>query len=229
MDHLITRKSAIRHLIQLGITAVLLVWSYVAISLLTDNWNWFALEQSMDAKLQVGNIVGFSLMFVGVAVAGILTYWNAKKWMLPCLKRSGLYFLGVIPFVNLLVPAEMMNSWWEEISALNTSDGTVTTYYDRYGKLYSTDGSIPLIFAIPLGVLKALAKGIGLGVANLVAAIGIPVFAPVFLVLGLLATQLLTNWSNTAALIIAVVCMIAIVFVLIIQPVIVLRKNHAVN
>ena len=231
--NMFTKEGAKRHLIQLGITVVLVAWAYIAISLLTGNWDWFSAEESQDGNTQqfVITVVCFSLMFVGVAIAGILTYWNAKKWMLPCLKKSGLYLLGAIPFVNWLVPAEMMNSWWEEIELLNSSDGTVTTYYDEFGKLYSTDGSVPLIFAIPLGIIKALFKGVGMCVLNLIAAIGIPVLSPILFLLGMIVAQLLINWSNTAAMIIAIVGVLAVVFVLIVHPVIVLAKNnnHAAN
>ncbi len=234
LSNLFTRKSAVRHLIQLGITAVLIAWSYVAISLLTSNWDWFTLDESVvtDTKLLIGNVVGFSLMFVGVAIAGISTYWNAKKWMLPCLKKSGLYLLGAIPFVNLLVPEEMMNSWWSEITDLTASDGTVTTYYDEFGKLYSTrDNGMWIVFAIPLGIIKALIKGVGMSVLNLLAAIGIPALSPILLLLGMIATQLLTDWNITAALIIAIVGVLAVVLVLIAQPIItfVKDKNHATD
>lgn len=233
IKNLCTKESAKRHLIQLYITVGLAAWTYVVISLLTDNWKWFALDEKYvaDTKLLMSNIVGFLLMFVGVAIAGILTYWNAKKWMLPRLKRSGLYFLGAIPFVNRLVPEEMKNSWREKIEDLNSSDGTVVTYYDRWGKVYSDDGSLILLLAIPLGIIKALLKGIFFSVMNLVAAIGIPVLSPVFMVLGLIATQLLIDWNITAALIIAIVCAVAVVLVLIAQPIIlfVKDKNHAIN
>ena len=150
IKNLCTKESAKRHLIQLYITVGLAAWTYVVISLLTDNWKWFALDEKYvaDTKLLMSNIVGFLLMFVGVAIAGILTYWNAKKWMLPRLKRSGLYFLGAIPFVNRLVPEEMKNSWREKIEDLNSSDGTVVTYYDRWGKVYSDDGSLILLLAV---------------------------------------------------------------------------------
>lgn len=230
ISNLFTKESAKRHLIQLGITAVLIAWSYVAISLLTSNWDWFSADESQTANSLI-TVVCFSLMFACVAIAGILTYWNAKKWMLPCLKRSGLYLLGAIPFVNLLVPAEMMNSWWEEIDLLNTSDGTVTTYYDRFGKLYSTDGSMPLIFAIPLGIIIALFKGVGMSVLNLLAAVGIPVLSPILLFLGMIAAQLLIDWSNTAAMIIAIVAVLAVVLVLVAHPIIIFvkNKNHASN
>lgn len=229
--NLFTRKSAVRHLVQLGITVVLCVWSYVALALVTGNWKMFTLDASQvtDSQKLTGNVVGVFLMLTGIAIAGILTYWNAKKWMLPCLKRSGLYLLGAIPFINLLVPPDTMSSWWEEISTLNESDGTVTTYYDEHGKLYSTDGSIPLILAIPLGIIVALLKGISLSALNLIAAIGIPVLSPVTIVFGAFLTQILTDLSNPAALIIAIVCIVAVLVVFIIQPILALTKNKEAN
>lgn len=232
ISNLFTKESAKRHLIQLGITAVLIAWSYVAISLLTSNWDWFTLDERYftDTKLLMSNIVGFSLMFVGVAIAGISTYWNAKKWMLSCLKKSGLYFLGAIPLVNLLVPEEMRHSWLDEIDYLRTPT-TVTTYSDGLGDKFSVDNGMVLILAIPLGLIRSLCKGLGLSVFNLVAAIGIPVLSPVLLVLGLIATQLLTDWNITAALIIAIIGVLAVVLVLIAHPIIIFvkNKNHATN
>ena len=227
IGNLFAKEGAKRHLIQLGITVGLMVWVYIILSALTGNWNWFSPESKFftDKKLLASNVVGFSLMFVCVAIAGCLTYWNVKKWMIRYLKRSILYILGIIPFVNLLVPEEMMNSWWEEIQDLNSSDGTVTTYYDRWGKLYSDDGSIPLLLAIPLGIIKALLKGIFCFVLNLIIAIGIPVFSPVLMVLGLIVAQLLVDWNITTALIIAVILVLVVVLMLVVHPILVLVKS----
>lgn len=226
-DKLFSKKSAVRHLVQLGISLALGAWSYVAISLMTGSWVWFSPEQSdvTDPGKLTGNIAGILLMLVLVGVAGILTYWNAKKWMLPYLKKSGQYFLGAFPFLNKLVPEDKVNSWGDKIDELNAPGDTITTYYDEKGKLYSDDGRMPKIFAIPLGILIALGKGLGLSLVNLIAAIGIPLFSPLMVVLSLIVTQLLVNWSHTAALIVSITLMVAALAVFAVQPAIAFARK----
>ncbi len=214
-------ESAGRHLIQLGLTLLLCIWSYIIFALISKDWTPFTFYKS---QLLV-NLIGLSFMFIFAAIAGIATYWCAKKWMLACLKRSGLYFVGAIPFVNLLVPADVMSSWWEEIDTLNSSDGTVTTYYDAFGKLYSTNGSIPLILAIPLGIIKALFKGLGMSLVNLFFAIGIPVLSPILVILGMILTGLLAEWNSAIALIIALILVVAVLAVFVAHPIVVFKTT----
>lgn len=228
IDNLFTRKSAVRHLVQLGISVLITAWMYVFVALTNKDWAWLSFDAEIlaDSKLLWENIFGITFFVFVSAVAGVLTYWNAKKWMLPCLKRSGLYLLGAIPFVNLLVPDEMMNSWWSEISALTESDGTVTTYYDEFGKLYSTrDSGMWLIFAIPLGILRALIKGVGMSALNLIAAIGIPVLSPLFLILTLVVITLLAEANLAVGVIIGVICLSAVVALFVVHPIITFTKK----
>lgn len=225
INNLFTKESAKRHLIQLGITVVLLGWSYVAFALLTGNWNMFSLESNPlgDAQTSV-NTTGIMFMLVFGAVFGMLTYWNAKKWMLPCLKKGGLHFLGTIPFVNSMVPEEMRHSWSEEIDDLRTPT-SVTTYSDGLGEKFSVSNGRSIITAVPLGIIKALFKGLGTSILNLVAAIAIPILSPLSFVLGALATQLLFDISPEAAFITAGVGLFIVLFILIVQPIIVLIKE----
>lgn len=225
ISNLLTKESAKRHLIQLGITVILLGWSYVAFALLTGNWNMFSLESNPlgDAQTSV-NTTGIMFMLVFGAFFGMLTYWNAKKWMLPCLKKGGLHFLGTIPFVNSMVPEEMRHSWSEEIDDLRTPT-SVTTYSDGLGEKFSVNNGRSIITAVPLGIIKALFKGLGTSILNLVAAIAIPILSPLSFVFGALATQLLFDVSPEAALITAGVCLFIVLFILIVQPIIVLIKE----
>lgn len=225
MSNLLTKESAKRHLIQLGITAVLIAWSYVAMALLTGNWDIFSLEANPQGDMQATvNTIGIMFILMFSAVFGILTYWNAKKWMLPCLKKGGLHFLGVIPFVNSLVPEEMRHSWEEEIDDLRTPT-SVTTYSDGLGEKFSMDNGRSIITAVPLGIIRALFKGLGASVLNLVAAIAIPVLSPLSFVFGALVTQLLMDSNPSAALITAIVSLVIVSLILIVQPIIVLIKE----
>ena len=225
INNLFTKESAKRHLIQLGITVILLGWSYVAFALLTGNWNMFSLESNPlgDAQTSV-NTTGIMFMLVFGAVFGMLTYWNAKKWMLPCLKKGGLHFLGTIPFVNSMVPEEMRHSWSEEIDDLRTPT-SVTTYSDGLGEKFSVSNGRSIITAVPLGIIKALFKGLGTSILNLVAAIAIPILSPLSFVFGALVTQLLMDSNPSAALTTAIVSLIIVSLILIAQPIIVLIKE----
>lgn len=228
IDNLFTRESAIRHLIQLGISILITAWMYVFFALTSKDWAWLSFDTEIlaDPKLLWENIFGIMFFIFVSAVAGVLTYWNAKKWMLSCLKKSGLYFLGAIPLVNLLVPEEMRHSWLDEIDYLRTPT-TVTTYSDGLGDKFSVDNGMVLILAIPLGLIRSLFKGLGLSVLNLIAAIGIPVLSPLFLILALIVITLLAEANLTAGVIVGFVCLFAVIALFVVHPIIAFIKEKS--
>lgn len=222
-EKLFTRKSGIRHLIMLGITILVSIWTYVFLALQQRNWKWIA--TSVNANSFTDYLFCIEVLFVLIGIASclsIIIYWNAVKWMCPFLIKGIISLLSAIPLVNLLVPAIFRNKISDDITDLVAGDDE-NGYYDEDG--YWNDGSIPFIIAVPLAIITNFVRGIVKFNFYWICGIGIPVFSPVIMVLGIAGISALLEVSKIALLPISIVAIAFSVCLHIIHPVMALKSE----
>jgi len=214
ISKLFSKEQAKRNLILLGISVGILLWFYVFAALMSKDWTWIKFDLSPLADPQERwEFVAESTFFVVLtAVVAVLIYWSAKKWMLNLLKRSGEAFLSAF-------------LWGETIRNLNTADDTVEVEYYSDGTKEVHDGKMPLIFAIPVGIVLTLLRGFGLALVFFLGAVGLPLLSPALIAIGLAGIQALTSLYAVAVVIAGIIGVLVVVFFFIVQPVIALRKR----
>ena len=190
------------------------------IALLSNDWLWVKPDFAKEGFLN-----SFSLLSAGAGILTLLAvaiYWNARKWMLPMTASAFLHLLGSIPLVNLLVPADLRHSWFENICELNSPDGDyVIKEYDEYGFLINVDdGSLPLLIAIPLGIITSLVSGIFNFIILLLGGIGIPLLSPVILLALMQLEDNLLAISPVGGFFVGLVGLLSAVFLFIVHPIV---------
>lgn len=219
-ERIFTRKSANRHLMMLIPLGFVLLWTYVLIALLSNDWLWVKPNFAKEGFLN-----SFSLM---TAMCGILTllsvaiYWNARIWMVPFVASGFMHLIGAIPLVNLLIPADLRHSWFDNICDLASPDGDyVIKEYDEYGFLINVDdGSLPLLIAIPLGIIGSLLSGVFNFILLLLGGIGIPLLSPAILLILLQLVDNLLGISAAGGLCVGLVGLLATVFLFVVHPIV---------
>lgn len=220
-DKLFTFKSAIRHLIMLLISAAVLGYTVLLISLAG---NVVVHDITKMSGAELWNELALWGALVGILAAlGAAIYYNAKNWMLVHLAKSLLCLLGAIPIVNLFITPAFRTSWLGSIVDFASPDdsGYAIYIYDEHGfYLGKDDGSLPLIVAIPFGIIRALFIGLGSFLWNLIIAIGIPLFSPIIAVVLLACVDALGGVALWAAILIGVLFVLGTLFAYVVQPVI---------
>ena len=214
LDKLFTRENAVRFLIILGCALFTLVWSYVAFSLIQQDWGWLSgadLEFSADLVEDLLFVIGFVPLLTGII--GTLIYLNGRFWMVNCLKNSLTSLVSIFGFVPVVSELYRPEDPMDEI--VYCYDGSSYIVYD----------GLPMIIALPLGIAITLIKGVALCVMWLVAAIGIPVAAPMLLLLGLAGASYLLQLQAVLTIIGGLLGAAVAAFLLIVVPIMGLKKS----
>lgn len=219
VERIFTRDSGRRHLFMLIPLVLVTAWSYVLFALIKDDWMWFtspATLRDLSNWYTVGMLLG---LLTGLA-AGV--YWNAVTWMIPCIVAAFLNLLGAIPIVNLLIPGDTRHSYFSAICDVAApATQTVTRYYDGAGRfMYELDDRLPMILAIPLGILVAPVSGVLCFVMFLLAAIALPVLSPIILVVVLQLLNGLYLLYPPVGYALGIIGMLSPVFLFLVHPVI---------
>lgn len=205
-ERIFSLKSGVRHLVSLEFGALVLVWTYIAMALAQEEWNW--IEQiyfSIGSDWQRLFFWGFIGVWIGLAaLIGRLIYMSTEKWMVQYIVRFLYSVLIAIPIVNLIVPLLYRRHVRKKgIDVTKREPGlkgdlrVITNnmlYYNNNvinhrGRLRF--GLIPYIMVTTFNLLK--------GILYLLGAIAIPVLSPVVMLIGLILVALLADVSPEAA------------------------------
>ena len=213
LDKLITRENAVRFLIILGCAVFTLAWSYVAISLISQDWGWLSGGDSVkdaDFVVELLFIIGYVPLLAGII--GTLIYLNGRFWMVRCLKNSLTSLVSIFGFVPVVSELYRPEDPLDEI--VYCYDGSSYIIYD----------GLPMIIALPLGIAITLVKGVVKFALWLIAAIGIPVLGPALLLLGLAGASYLLELQAVLTVIGGLLAAAATMFLLIAVPIMGLKK-----
>lgn len=215
-NKIFTEKSAKRHLIMLGLAGFYIIWLYISFSLLMGNWAWFAEEDATQIAdpnqiWLLSVLIGF--VIIEAAIAAVIIYWCAKKWMLDLLKNSLDYFISAF-------------CWGEAIRSLHRSDDDYDEkVYCADGGSYTVRGGLPLIFAIPLGIIRSMVVGLGMCLLCLLGSIGVPILSPVLFIPGAIAYQALYDWNTLAFSLVGYLGAAVVILILVVHPILTFRRK----
>ena len=214
LDKLYTRENAVRFLIILGCAIFTLVWTYVAFSLIQQDWGWLSggeLEIGVDLVEDLLFIIGFVPLLV--AIIGTLIYLNGRFWMVQCLKNSLTSLVSIFGFIPTVSELHRPEDPIDEV--VYCYDGSSYILYD----------GLPMIIALPLGIAITLVKGVALCVLWLIAAIGIPVLGPMLLLLGLAGASYLLQLQAVLTIIGGLLGAVVAVFLLVVVPIMGFKRS----
>lgn len=227
-NRMFTKESGTKHFIMLAIAFFVLAWTYVAFALIKSDWIWFLpalINHDLPQKVAASWCLIAGLL-VACGLSGMLTYWNARSWMLPCLRKTVFYIIGMIPFVKRWIPEHFRQNWRSEYADLTASDEKPKKEADTAGEEETqTEGGLPWIIAFPVSIIKVIFQGTVLAAVYLIAAIGLPVCSPGIAWLSLFGARELLKWNATAATIGYTVTFLLAAAILIVYPILCVRKK----
>ena len=186
----------------LVLTPLVIAWTYVAIALIKQDWNWVPTPDAGGSKIvEICVYCGLIGLIIGLAaLMAAIIYWNARLWMLHFVLRA----IGSLPFLSEVaeLTAEDPNGKWRWDAEIDE------WYYD------GIDG-LPFFVAIPLAIIGSIIRF----TLNLIIAIGIPVASPLILLIAMSYILDLVSNSHVALLGVGAVMFIGTVFMYIIHPI----------
>lgn len=215
LDKLFTRENAVRFLIILGCTLFCVAWMYVFVALVSNDWGFLTAnaEPAKDSGEILTLIMGISALIFMFAVVGTLVYLNGKFWMVDHLGRSWHAFLGIFGFIPVVRELNRPEDAVDEL----VIEGDGTTYVIPDG--------LPMIVALPLGILLTLIKSLAKTAFWLVTAIGIPVLSPIIVSIGAAGLSYLFDLQGVLTTIGTVLAALVSLFLLIGVPIIGFKRG----
>lgn len=240
-ENFFSRENGKRLFIMLGITVIVLIWSYVFLSIYNSDWRWMEdVFHQVNKPQDFMFVVGIILVCIGMsAVLGAIIYLNVTKWMRSFLVQCFFCLFGWLPFIRRYDPNVAVEKEKREFSRymvevenkLNRRNPYKyveerTNAFGQKVEVHVTDYMQQSADAYDLvDTVFFIIRRFLLGIVYFLGAIGIPFCSPIIVLFGIAGISSLVKENGLYMMLIGLLMCAIVVLAYIIIPIVSFKRK----